>query len=293
MKKILAVSGGVDSMLLLWRFRNDKDAVVAHFNHGTRPSADADAELVQKKASEYGMEFFYEKVELGEGVSEAEARKARYDFLNDVLEQVSTQAGIASEAKIFTAHHLNDLAETIAINLLRGTGWRGLAPFSDARIEQPFIAEKMTKNDILVEAAKNGIIFRQDPTNVEENYLRNRLRKNVAAMKKDELLKIYNLYERQAKIRQEIETITGSLVADVAEQKMPTGHMQYSRVFFRLLDDDVALEVLRSVVTRCDVSLTRPQLKDFLTAVREYLPGKRFNLPGDRMAEIRKNWFSL
>ena len=285
MKKILAVSGGVDSMLLLWRFRNDKDAVVAHFNHGTRPSADADAELVRKKVAEYGLEFFYKKVELGEGVSEAEARKARYDFLSDVLEQVNARADTTSEVKIFTAHHLNDLAETIAINLLRGTGWRGLAPFSDARVERPFITEKMTKNDILVEAAKNGIVFRQDPTNVEENYLRNRLRKNVAEMGKDELLKIYDLYEKQTRIRQKAETIIDSVVAEI-----PT---QYPRGFFQSLDDDVALEILRGVVAKYGISLTRPQLKDFLTAVREYLPGKKFNLPGDRMVEIRKNWFSL
>ena len=281
MKKILAVSGGVDSMLLMYHFRDDKDAVVAHFNHGTRKSADDDAKLVRRMALEYGLEFFDKKAELGPDVSEAEARKARYDFLYEMVDKYD------GDAKIYTAHHLNDLAETIAINLVRGTGWRGLAPFSDTKVVRPFIAEKMTKADILAEAAKEGIIYRQDPTNTEDNYLRNRLREKVFLLGRDELLKIAELYEKQVVLRSEIEEICESIASEMRDDN------KYPREIFRDLDDNVAMEILREVCAANNISLTRPQLHDLLIAVREYLPGKKFNLPKDRFVEIRKSWFAF
>ena len=55
MKKILAVSGGVDSMVLLDIFKNDKDVLVAHFNHGTRKSADDDEAFVKRRCEELGL----------------------------------------------------------------------------------------------------------------------------------------------------------------------------------------------------------------------------------------------
>lgn len=281
MKKILAVSGGVDSMLLLWRFRNDKGVVVAHFNHGTRESADADAELVRKTAEKYGLEFFYEKAELGADVSEADARKARYDFLYKV------QKKMGEDSVIVTAHHLNDLAESVAINFMRGTGWRGLTPFSDTRIQHPFIEDGLTKIDILKEAAKNGIIYRQDPTNVEDNYLRNRLRASIANLNKIELMKIYELYKKQMALRYEIEEISAGIVNEINEDE------SYPREIFRELDDDVVMEILRKILMQNNLSLTRPQMVDFLSAIRNYLPGKKFNLPGDRMVVMKKKVFKF
>ena len=122
MKKVLAVSGGVDSMVMLdfacHRYSVD-EIVVAHFDHGIRAHSIEDAEFVGKVASEYGVEFRMEKVALGEGASEAAAREQRYAF----LEKVANEAG----GEIWTAHHLDDLVETVAINLLRGTGWIGRA----------------------------------------------------------------------------------------------------------------------------------------------------------------------
>ena len=279
MKKILAVSGGVDSMLLLWRFRNDKDAVVAHFNHGTRASADTDYEFVRREVEKYGLKLFYEKASLGEDVSEADARIARYNFL------FGLQQRLGAETVIYTAHHLNDLAESIAINLTRGTGWRGLTPFSDARIKRYFIDEEMTKNDILIEAAKNQIAFRQDPTNVEDGYLRNRLRAYISKMKKDDLLKIYKLYQEQVFLREEIEQESRKMTEAI------TDNNKYDRKIFSNVDDGVALEIVRAILSKNNLSLTRPQMKDFLTAIINYLPGKKFNLPGNRMAEIRRDWF--
>ena len=87
----------------------------------------------------------------------------------------------SQNAKIYTAHHQDDLLESIIINLLRGTEWRGLAPMGSQNIARPFIEKGWGKKDILKYAGERQLKFRQDPTNNEDNYLRNRIRTTLAA----------------------------------------------------------------------------------------------------------------
>ena len=83
MKKILAVSGGIDSVVMLHLLK-DEAPIVAHFDHGIRPNSHEDAEFVEKLASGYGLEFEVGRAKLGAECSEATARTARYDFLRDL-----------------------------------------------------------------------------------------------------------------------------------------------------------------------------------------------------------------
>ena len=123
---VVAVSGGVDSMVLLDLLRRQKDLklVVAHLDHGIRSDSDLDRQLVQQVASKHGLAFVYNTAQLGPGASEALARKARYNFLRRV--QLATNA-----TAIVTAHHQDDLIETAILNLLRGTGRKGLSSLGD------------------------------------------------------------------------------------------------------------------------------------------------------------------
>ena len=173
MKIVLAVSGGVDSMLLLrqvveWARAEGRveDLVVAQFDHGTRESARADQEFVARVAKELGVKCEVGRVgsgaddvggadgflseaglseaglslseaglglsEAGLGLSEAAARAARYEFLEAVARKYAP-------AEIWTAQHLDDLVETVVINLLRGTGWRGLAAMGRAGVRRPWL----------------------------------------------------------------------------------------------------------------------------------------------------------
>ena len=274
MKKILAVSGGIDSMVLFDMFKNDPDAIVAHFNHGTRPSADDDQKFVERVANEFHHSFFTEKQMLGADVSEESARAARYDFLKRIARE--------QNGKIYTAHHANDLLESIAINLIRGTGWRGLAPMSSPDVSRPLL--KWTKSDIYQYAAAHQITFRQDPTNQEEKYLRNRLRpliRNLPDSAKNELL---NSSEHQQKLKNEIENTLNEL--------LPSSGI-YERTWFSDLPESVAIELLRAALVRAGLSATRPQIKDFLHAIKTYAPEKSFNLPGGKLVKLHKTYFAL
>ena len=320
-KKILAVSGGIDSMVLLERFFRDdpEDIVVAHFNHGTRTSADLDEQFVFSRCKELKVPFETMKVMLGEGVSEELARQKRYDFLYHVANKYG--------GEIYTAHHLDDLIESIAINLIRGTGWRGLTPFSDNRIHRPFIEMGFYKTDILRFAAENKVLFREDPTNATDDYLRNRVRSKLLIMPRVEKERLIDFYKRQAIIRQEIEELCESIFnflliknssdeinggvdshggADVtsvfcAESEV-LSNIKICKDFFLenfFLGDnedyteETVEEVLRFICEKIGVNLTRVQLKDFLRAIRTYGTNKKFNLPKDKMAVIGRDFIGL
>ena len=178
MKKILAVSGGVDSMVLFDVFKNEPNILVAHFNHGTRESASDDEGFVRKKCKEFGVDIIVKNSKLGADISEEKAREARYDFLFSLREKILKR--VPNETvMIYTAHHLDDLVESVFINLLRGTGWRGLTPFSMPNIFRPFL-----QDDILLPESKADILV------------------------------IKKLYFSQQKVREEIEKILTEILPE-------------------------------------------------------------------------------
>ena len=283
MKKILAVSGGVDSMVLLHMFRNESDVVVAHFDHGTRPSSKADAEFVQKAAESYGLPFFLGSAELGSDVSEEQARISRYEFFEDLARKL--------DGEIYTAHHADDLIETMAINIIRGTGWRGLAPFSRQNIRRPFLEGEtpLFRRDIYQYASQHGLSFRFDPTNAEDKYLRNRVREKLMNLHFDVKLELIKIYHQMNNLRTEIDTEVSEILATYSQKD---GFYKYDRTTFMNLEDATALEILHAILACEDISATRPQLHDFLKAIQNYSAGRKFNLPRDQFAKIgtREFW---
>ena len=276
MKLILAVSGGVDSMALLAMYAH-ADIVVAHIDHGTRKSSAEDADFVRRKCQKLRVKFYETKLKLGEGVSEELARKKRYEFLKTIQEKEG--------GTLCTAHHLDDVLESIAINLIRGTGWRGLTPFYGDELVRPFIITKMWKRDVLKFASEQKICFRQDPTNYEADYLRNRVREKMTELDKTARVDIINLFERQNELRGKIE----KLVTELAKQTV-VGKNFHKKELILAVDEKVALEVLREICSMHGYSLTRKQLGDFLAAIKTYAPHKRFNLPKNHFVTILKNY---
>lgn len=273
-------------MVMLDIFRQS-DAVVAHFDHGTRPSSRDDADFVRHQAQAYNLPFVLGEAQLGENVSEAAARQARYDFLRQV-------AATYNCTYIYTAHHLHDLVESVTINLVRGTGWRGLAVLDTPDIRRPFLetdylpkplqnGAAMNKKDILHYAAEHDIKYRQDPTNTTNDYLRNRLREKLNDF--PDKTEIFELWQKQKQYKREVDQIVQDLLPE------PTGLWQ--RSWFYALAPDVALELLRAGTLRAGIAATRPQLENFRQAISTYKPGKCFNLPEDHLVKFTKTSFTL
>lgn len=256
---VLAVSGGIDSVVLTEMFDWPADTLVAHFDHGIRPSSADDCAFVERLAAQHGWAFVSERAALGANCSEDLARRRRYEFLFRVA--------AAHHAELVTAHHADDCIETIAINLLRGTGWRGLTPLSDQRIFRPML--QLFKSDIYRFAADRQLSFRQDQTNTAEQYLRNRVRAALQSFPQSKKRAILELYHAQLALKADIEHILNGLIG--TRNYLP-------RKYFAEAPDSATIELLRFFLVKQACPLTRPQAERCLKAIQDLAPGKKYSL---------------
>ncbi len=172
---ICAVSGGADSMALLWSMYLLKEKLgitleAAHFNHHLRgQESDRDAAFVQAFCDGYGIRLHMGSaaVQKGQKGLEAAAREARYAFFRSL------------SGKIATAHTADDNAETVLINLIRGSGLRGLgaiAPVGE-RLIRPMLT--VTRQEVLQFLQEYHIPHVEDGSNAQDDFLRNRIRHHV------------------------------------------------------------------------------------------------------------------
>lgn len=255
-KYVVAVSGGVDSIVLLDMLQRvgTHELIVAHFDHGIRVDSANDALFVANVAKDYGLLFETCREELGEHVGEEYARERRYAFLREVAKK--------HNATIITAHHADDTVETIAINLKRGTGWRGLTPLDSLDIVRPLIhTPKATLKDYAIE---HGLTWHEDSTNTSDAYLRNRIRKVIDRLTADERQQLLALRAQQLAHKKLIDKEVSRLVGPGPN---------YSRYFFTHTPSSVALECLRFVTQS---RLTRPQLERSLLAIKTAAVGTVF-----------------
>lgn len=179
-KLILALSGGIDSMVLADLLLKAKvEFVAAHCNFHLRgEESDGDDWFVRKFAEKRGIQCFVkhfetEKYAAKYGISiEMAARDLRYGW----FEQLRQQLGYD---KIAVAHHADDQAETFFINLLRGAGLNGLKGMKPQNgvVIRPLL--RASREQIRQYAVENHIVWREDHTNVESVYLRNKIRNQL------------------------------------------------------------------------------------------------------------------
>jgi len=269
---VVAVSGGIDSVALLDMLSKttDNEIIVAHFDHGIRNDSAEDAVFVETLASHYGFAFETKRVALGPNASEEKARDERYGFLRGVAERVG--------GRIVTAHHADDVVETIAINFHRGTGWRGLAVL-DSDIFRPLL--HLSKGELLEYARKHGLEWREDSTNASDAYLRNRLRKNTRTLELGTKRELLALRSQQVESKRLIEAEVLALVGP--------GPM-YSRYFFAHIPVTVAVECLRAVT---GARLTRPQLERLLLAIKTAQPKSAYEAGSGLTFDFTTRNFSL
>lgn len=187
---LLAVSGGEDSVTMLDLFSKYKDMFdlnlfVCHFNHSLRKEADFDENFVKNLSIKYNLKFFSKKEDVekfsyeNKFSTEEGARILRYKFFNEVIESENIDF-------LATAHNKDDLAETVIMRILRGTGINGLIGITKKRnnIIRPLLdfSKAQIKNYVL----ENNLKFVQDNTNFLDVYKRNNIRLNlIPKLKKD------------------------------------------------------------------------------------------------------------
>jgi tRNA(Ile)-lysidine synthase len=177
---LLAVSGGIDSMVMASLFHTAKfDFGIAHCNFTLRGiESDTDSAFVKKFACDLGLDFFEKsfntrQIALQKKQSiQVTARELRYNWFNELINENSFDF-------FATAHQFDDQVETFFINLFRGSGvsgLRGILPKNGKCIRPLLFA---SRDEILGFASKNGVSFREDISNSSDKYLRNKIRHSI------------------------------------------------------------------------------------------------------------------
>src|SRR2546423_8900876 len=173
-RAVLAVSGGLDSMVLLAAASNPpvrtrRKVTVATFDHGTGRAAGRAAALVVRYAFRCGFPCVSGRASTI-GRREEEWRRARWQFLK--------QIAMKRSAKVVTAHTLDDQIETVFMRILRDAGPRGLAGlYAVSDIIRPFLS--LSRAALAVYADQNRVPLVQDPSNYDRKHLRNRIRLDI------------------------------------------------------------------------------------------------------------------
>ena len=178
-KLLVAVSGGLDSLVLCdLLMKSHQNFAIAHCNFQLRgKESDADEDFVSNYCKENRIEFFSKKFEVkkqkgsGNFSTQMAARDLRYNWFFELMETHHFDY-------LLTAHHLNDSLETFLINLSRGSGIHGLAGIQEhTQILRPLLP--YSKNEILAYANGNHLKWREDSSNAETDYVRNKIRHHI------------------------------------------------------------------------------------------------------------------
>lgn len=229
---VAAISGGPDSMLLIelllkYRKMSNFNLIVAHVNHNLRDESVKEKEDLEKYCLENNLKFEYYEIEKRKDkpLTEVEARNIRYEFFDKLMKKYSA-------TYLATAHHGDDLVETIMMKIVRGSSLRGYSGFSQIsekngyKIIRPLIS--LTKKEIINYLDKEKIGYALDSTNCDEKYTRNRFRLNVLPFLKNEEKNVHlkfkkfsetlNMYDeyvkKNAKLAMQNVYINNELIVD-------------------------------------------------------------------------------
>ena len=270
---VLAVSGGVDSAVLLDAVARLRSAnhriVVASVDHGTGDAATEATARALAAAALHGLPAMSERL-TGVRADEASWRAARWEFLRRVA--------AAESAQVVTGHTRDDHIETVVMRLLRGASARGLAGLlAPSDVERPLVAHD--RATILDYAKKRRISFTDDPTNESLAFLRNRVRHNLLpAIRRTSPgfeREILRLSKESAALRCQLDSVADAFMLERGQGTL----LVLDAAALEELSDESLRVVLPAVAARAGITLDRRGLVRLAELVRSN-PGTRGQLSG-------------
>lgn len=280
---VVAVSGGVDSVALLDMLQKQASLrlVVAHFDHGIRDDSADDLRHVRQLAAWYGLPFVSHAGFLGPNASEAVARKRRYEFLHQVRRAANARA-------IVTAHHQDDLVETAVVNMVRGTGRRGLSALKSTDvIKRPLLHR--SKQELIEYAKERQLAWREDSTNVDTKYLRNHIRHEIIPrLDSSQRAELLRLIRRAHDLNEEIEAhLVNHLHVRLDKDVL-------DRAWFIQLPHTVAREVMHAWLRRHKIKdIDRKTIERLVVAAKAYQQGKRIHIDKQHTLWVRQSKLAI
>lgn len=282
---LCALSGGADSVYLLSRLWERREELgyslaAAHFDHHLRPTSGRDAQFAADFCAARGVPFF-----LGEGDVAAEAaargtgleetaRDLRYAFLRETAEKLGASV-------IATAHNADDNAETLLMNLTRGSGLEGLCGIPPRRgnIVRPLLTT--TRTEIEAWLAERGIDHVEDETNTDETYTRNFLRAQVMPLLRQVNPRaIEHMTAAAARLKRDNDVLNANAARVAAEAHKAEDGWVISVKAFEFVPDPIAVRAARQLLLRVGgEQVSAAHLNALVALIRGRDPSAMLHLP--------------
>lgn len=272
-KTLVAVSGGVDSMVL-WHLMHESKHLygIAHVNFSLRgKESDADEALIKQVAQEREIPFYSKKVDTEKYAAEnglsiqMAARELRYDFFKELAQEFRYDC-------LSTAHHLEDDFETLLLNLNRGTGVKGLAGIrSTAKRFRPLLS--FTKAEIREYADQNDVEFREDKSNESTTYDRNWFRHKIIDTWKQRNPAILNTMRQNLNHLKQTYDILEEFVQKESNQlqtELKEGYIEFATI------DELDRKNFYLFHVLSPLGFTVVQIDSMLTCIKKKQVGKAF-----------------
>ncbi|MDK2820626.1 MAG: tRNA(Ile)-lysidine synthase [Clostridia bacterium] len=292
-KVVVGVSGGPDSLALLHSLKSLQEEFgfkihVAHLNHGLRQEASADAEFVQKLAAKWSLPVTIKTEDVLSYQKEhhlsleAAAREVRYSFFEHVATEVKA-------SKIAVGHQADDQAETVLLNLLRGSGLTGLKAMlpKSGRLIRPLLFVRRSEVELY---CKNlGLNPREDVTNNDPAFRRNKIRHQLMPLlAKEYNPAIINVLSRTAIILQEDEEVLSNLAKKAlsnVKKREENGKLVLDRQEYLGLPPGLQRRVLRLAAANLGRKVSFKQVEEAREVVDKC---SVITWPGDLRIEVNR-----
>lgn len=286
---IVAVSGGIDSMVLLDYLIRLKESLslkisVAHIDHQKRQNSCQDADFVKRYAKDHQLDFYLYQLDDNKAQNFHDyAHKKRYDFFADTAKKYHA-------SKIVLAHHLDDLAETIMMRLIRGSSFEGYmgipetSTYNQTMIIRPML--HVSKASIKAYQKHYHIAYKNDQSNQEDTYTRNRFRHRIMPLLNEEnpkyLEKInqFSKYQSMAYELIEKDTLTVLKSLSMSEDKV----ILDSQIFNKQVKI-IQFEIIKRIINHLSqnqIELSYQNIEDIIDLILSDKPHMSYGL-GDAL----------
>ena len=279
-KLLLAVSGGVDSMVL-WNLVDQSgfNYTIAHCNFGLRgQESDQDEAFIRQMAESFAADLYVKQFDVSDYRSDKvistqmAARDLRYEWFDQLLKKEGFD-------KLLTAHHLNDNIETVLLNQIRGTSILGLSgiPYTNGRLVRPLLS--FSKSQLLDYAKTVQLQWREDSSNEKTDYRRNYVRHEVVPKLEALTPGFLNTFSINIEKNREVESIFKSHIEQLKLQLIRSESHSFSLSIEELVDHKVGPLVLQNLLS--DFGFNYTQCTDVLESLNK--TGARFESRTHRM----------
>ena len=280
---VIATSGGPDSMCLLHLINENTNLkiICAHVNHKLREESTEEAKMVKDYCTSNNITYEYYEIENYKGNTENYAREKRYEFFEKLLKKYNSKY-------LLTAHHGDDLIETIMMKIIRGNidnlvGFKKISKRDNYYIYRPLITK--TKENILSYCKIHNIKYAIDKTNFDDTYTRNRIRKYILPELKKENENIHqNFLELSNKISNYEDYINKQLEKKLKEiYKDNILDLKKLKTEESIIKEKILYKILKSVYKENIKIIKQKHINSIIKAINNQKPNIVISLPQNKV----------